>query len=277
MKKILIYFFVAFFPIIIYSQEESVFWKIEKDSINSYLLGTQHLFGKSYISQNEIILDKIKDSNLILIENIDSLDSIVNLRPSNSFIDYLTEEQKIVLNNLFFQKIDIEKLTLKECLLQTDKFWAKISCLKRKEFKDSISMDSYLKKLSYMHKIKLVGLENLSETLNYINNYTYNDFENEKLKRILNSKLNNIIKNVKHNHCEIEEQYRDKKYFYNFDKMIDSPIIKDRNENWMKQIPNLLEKNKNIFIGIGIAHLDYKNGIINLLREKGYSVTPIKL
>lgn len=101
MKKILIYFFVAFFPIIIYSQEESVFWKIEKDSINSYLLGTQHLFGKSYISQNKIILDKIKDSNLILVENIGSLDSIVNLRPSNSLIDYLTEEQKIVLNNLF--------------------------------------------------------------------------------------------------------------------------------------------------------------------------------
>lgn len=168
-------------------------------------------------------------------------------------------------------------MTLKECLLQTDKFWAKISCLKRKELKDSISMDSYLKELSNIHKIRLVGLENLSETLNYINNYTYNDFENEKLKRILNSKLNNIIKNVKHNHCEIEEQYRDKKYFYNFDKIIDSPIIKDRNENWMKQIPNLLEKNKNIFIGIGIAHLDYKNGIINLLKQKGYSVTPIKL
>ena len=35
-----------------YCQENSVFWKIEKDSIKSYILGTNHIFGEDFIKKN---------------------------------------------------------------------------------------------------------------------------------------------------------------------------------------------------------------------------------
>ncbi len=53
-------------------------------------------------------------------------------------------------------------------------------------------------------------------------------------------------------------------------------LLDNRNKNW---IP-LLEKNlgeKSSFIAVGAGHLGGKNGVINLLRAKGYKLTPIKL
>ena len=58
---------------------------------------------------------------------------------------------------------------------------------------------------------------------------------------------------------------------YSQTKMVD-----ERNANW---IP-VIEKNIAVtpsFIGVGAGHLGGKNGVISLLRARGYKLTPIKL
>lgn len=53
-------------------------------------------------------------------------------------------------------------------------------------------------------------------------------------------------------------------------------MLDERNNNW---IP-VIEKNIAVtpsFIGVGSGHLGGKKGVVNLLRTKGYKVTPIKL
>jgi uncharacterized protein YbaP (TraB family) len=51
-------------------------------------------------------------------------------------------------------------------------------------------------------------------------------------------------------------------------------LLKNRNTNWVRQLDTIL-KQKNIFIGVGAAHLLGDVGLIALLRKEGYTVTPL--
>lgn len=47
-----------------------------------------------------------------------------------------------------------------------------------------------------------------------------------------------------------------------------------RNENWVEKLPEMMKKNS-LFIAVGAGHLPGSRGIIQLLRDKGYTLTPI--
>ena len=55
----------------------------------------------------------------------------------------------------------------------------------------------------------------------------------------------------------------------------DDVLLKNRNENWVKQLKNIL-KERNIFMGVGAAHLFGKDGLIVLLKKEGYTVRAIE-
>ena len=52
-------------------------------------------------------------------------------------------------------------------------------------------------------------------------------------------------------------------------------IVKVRNLNWEKQMKELLPKQSTLFV-VGAGHLPGEYGMINLLREAGYKVKPVK-
>lgn len=51
-------------------------------------------------------------------------------------------------------------------------------------------------------------------------------------------------------------------------------LLDDRNNNWMEQLPGLM-KQHSLFVAVGALHLTGKTGLVNQLRERGYTVTPI--
>ncbi len=51
-------------------------------------------------------------------------------------------------------------------------------------------------------------------------------------------------------------------------------LLDNRNKKWVIKFDNLV-KNKTAFIAVGAGHLGGKNGVLNLLREKKYKVSPI--
>lgn len=52
-------------------------------------------------------------------------------------------------------------------------------------------------------------------------------------------------------------------------------LLDKRNLNWVKQLKEIMKKNT-VFVAVGTAHLIGKNGLIELLRKEGYTVTGIK-
>ncbi len=53
-------------------------------------------------------------------------------------------------------------------------------------------------------------------------------------------------------------------------------LVDNRNEDWIPKMEKLMHE-KACFFAVGAGHLGGENGVISLLKEKGYSVTPIKL
>lgn len=52
-------------------------------------------------------------------------------------------------------------------------------------------------------------------------------------------------------------------------------MLYDRNLKWMDHIPQLISE-KPSFIAVGVRHLPGKDGLIDLLRRKGYTVESVK-
>lgn len=53
-------------------------------------------------------------------------------------------------------------------------------------------------------------------------------------------------------------------------------MVKDRNTAWMKVLPTLIDKQSQ-FIAVGALHLAGDYGLINLLKQQGYTVTPVAM
>lgn len=51
-------------------------------------------------------------------------------------------------------------------------------------------------------------------------------------------------------------------------------MLTDRNQNWVKVMPEMMKK-EGSFFAVGGSHLMGKNGIIPLLQAKGYTVKPV--
>jgi len=52
-------------------------------------------------------------------------------------------------------------------------------------------------------------------------------------------------------------------------------MLYSRNENWVKQF-DAIAKQKSTLFAVGAGHLPGEKGVLNLLRKKGYTLTPIK-
>jgi uncharacterized protein YbaP (TraB family) len=54
------------------------------------------------------------------------------------------------------------------------------------------------------------------------------------------------------------------------------PLLDDRNHYWMQQLPELM-KDQSLFIAVGALHLVGETGLVQELRKKGYTVTPVNI
>jgi len=52
-------------------------------------------------------------------------------------------------------------------------------------------------------------------------------------------------------------------------------FLNDRNASWIPKIEEYI-KTKSCFIAVGAGHLPGKKGVIELLRDQGYTVTPLE-
>jgi uncharacterized protein len=50
-------------------------------------------------------------------------------------------------------------------------------------------------------------------------------------------------------------------------------MLTDRNQNWLPKIEELARGKKNAVVIVGAAHLVGKDGVVELLRKKGATVT----
>ena len=144
--------------------------------------------------------------------------------------------------------------------------------------KSIASYDIKIAETAKSNKKKLIGLETFDQQINFLRD-TINVTNKELVKVI--SEIEISKKNMIELRRVYFEQNADKLFEISISEFKKDPkfqakILDERNKNWMPILEEKL-KTKSIFIAVGAAHLGGENGLLKLLRDRGYIVEPIKL
>lgn len=263
----------------IFAQENSVLWKISGNNLkaDSYLLGTIHIL----CPEDFVMHDKVKrvigevdqvifEVDLFNPENTDLMQQRM-MRPTQDFLSNLKSDQiqlidsVLTANQLSIKMFDMLHPAMIMSLLTLKSF----NCPNPMEFK---SVENEVHKLAEGKNIADLEtiefqMEMLSKiaTPEYFYNYLKLYDEASKLTQQM------VIAYNKQDLSILEEVITDPNWMT---PEVYDLMLTQRNNNWLDVIPSRISENKTL-IAVGAAHLIGKDGLIQQLREKGYTVTPV--
>ncbi|MGJ8732448.1 MAG: TraB/GumN family protein [Cellulophaga sp.] len=264
--------------------QNTILWKVT-DTINnkkSFIVGTFHQFGNSFVDSIPEIQKSLLNSEIAIFESIDRVENtrkIIQKRKKSFEIEKrLRRKDFEKLKNIAKEwKVDLYKLKPIEVEWKLRQEFQKIKCGTTKTTDEFDHFDNYLMHIANVNKIEIRGLETDSLQLKLIENQA-KETTWKKARKTVRAWINQMTTNEPNmNNCQFANEYRKFDLDYEFEKECDNnSLIVERNNNWMKIIPNLL-KNKNTFIAIGYSHLTKKCGILEQLKNLGFKIEPIKI
>lgn len=261
----------------------TVLFKVTSSNNNhiSYLFGTHHAFGKAYFDSLTKANQALTSSELVIKENLnisgEMAEDIINRRVEiTQWKKYLSKDDLTYIGNLFAASpTNYNKMTPTEMYVFLNRYFKQKVCLNKNVEDTSLSLDDYIASKAVEANIELYGLETTEEQINLVNKDVAGMPRKTHKRR-----LSNIIEKIRNqnvNDCEEINWYSQMDIDYQMNTPCRNTLmLTDRNDKWMKQIKDLIEK-KNCFIAVGLSHLMYECGLINTLIELGYTITPIEV
>jgi uncharacterized protein YbaP (TraB family) len=275
LKKLLLFLFLII-TASIQSQNNSLFWEISGNGLTkkSYLYGTMHVNDKVSFHLSDSFFKNLLSCDIVANESDPEtwgeLGDLMKRDNYNSYAKFYTE----------FYLFPSNKETIKTIFNKdTNYFKNMLSGAEgdQADFQENTVLDMFIYQTGRKYKKKIVGLENAKESMLSILQIKEDDATPKEENRLLMMK---IIKN--RNPIEVlKEYYRakdivmmDSIYKLMLSKKAHFALIENRNRIMAESIDSIA-KTGSLFSAVGAAHLGGKKGIIELLRQKGYTVKPI--
>lgn len=268
--------------------ENSVFWEVRGKDLPqpSYLFGTFHLMGSQFVDSLTQVMDRFNTSKTVVGEllldstmtmklmaaarleetTLDKLLSSENFQQTATWLKELSGYDLKMLNNMNPMTIQIFLLTM----LQQKYFPLDLA--------QDTPMDMYFQNRAKSEGKKLVGLETFEDQVNALYGQFTPQRQAEMLIQFINEKekakeeLMSMNKSYREgNLTKLEELLSAQTY----SKLEAEVMLDNRNKKWIEQLPGLM-KEQQTFIAVGALHLAGKNGLISLLRQAGYTATPVR-
>ena len=270
--------------------ENAVFWEVSGNGLSksSYLFGTFHLLGNLYVDSLTNVIDKFNQSETVAGEMIIDTAAIMKIWPATqlkgtTLSRLLSPEDYRKVSELVKEVsgFDLQILnTTNPISVQLLIILSMQRAYYPMDPSKDISMDLYFQNTAKKNGKKIIGLESLDDQLNAL----YGQFTDERQAELLVEFVANKDK-VYEEMVRMNKLYRQQdlaeleKLMMSSNSYNDTEsevLLDNRNKNWMKQLPDLF-KNNNTFVAVGAMHLAGKNGLVNLLRQQGFKVTPLSL
>lgn len=294
MKKILSFTVILFIIVSCQAQEKISFqknnndntllWEVTGNGLTkpSFLYGTFHMLCKDDIHFSLQLQKAVKESDHIYME-IKLDDPAMAL----SSMQYMTMKDGKILKDLYsdenyerVQNFFKDSLKMPLPLLQNMKPFFLVSLLmpNMMDCQDASGVEMELIKLAKEDDKEIKGLETIQfqasifDSIPYewqaqqlLNNIDSLSFMKEELVEMINlykaQNLDSLA--VLINKSEFaEDQYSD-------------ILLANRNQNWVAQL-DIIMQNESVLVAVGAGHLPGAEGVISLLRKKGYTVTPLE-
>lgn len=256
---------------------QSLLWEISGNGLskNSYLYGTMHVSERVSYHLSDAFFTHLLQADFIANESEPSTWGELNDLFGNANFNfggnklYIHFYQKPMDKNGLYRHFRNENFSMDNLLFRTNEF--------RKDYQEETYLDMFIYQTGRKYRKKTVGLEDAKESMALIMNIDYDDFrpneENlQKLAKILKGKLPGDA---------MVDFYREKDLdMLDSLSMLSSPpsflenMLFKRNKIMTKSMDSIMKKGS-LFAAVGAAHLPGTKGMIEMLRRKGYTVTPI--
>lgn len=267
----------------------SLLWKISGNGLDtpSYLYGTVHIIPEELFFWPEGVEEALNNTATITLE------TDVSVRSSFKFL-WFTLRGKLYMRNdttldmlvdsqsyrEIIQTFSQNNLKNKELIL---KMVNRLKPIFTSQFLYMLEMDGESRALSYERELakiarefgfKLDKLERISEVLGILDSIPYRHQAKLLVESIRSSRDSTVVLYKLYRQQDIEGlhsliiQEADSKPFVHW-------LLHYRNRMWIPRMERQMRKGP-VFFAVGAGHLAGKNGLIALLRKRGYSVTPMR-
>jgi len=292
-KKSSLYSFIFTFSVLLSSacfsqqNENSLLWEISGNGLNkpSYIFGTMHIISAKNFYISDTLKSKLKSSN-ILITEIDmdisflkkmELASNMTLSNNKTLKDYLNEDDFNYLKSYLLDTLKIGIGKFKKYIMLKPFFLS--SVISSKLMGKTKSYEPELFKLAKKYNIESTGLETIDFQISIIESVSIANQAKSLMKEIKSSKsisadmikLNSLYK--MQNIDELSKLISDESD--NIDDFVEK-FLTSRNVDWIPKIIRFSIDNS-CFFAVGAGHLGGNTGLISLLKQQGYILTPIKI
>jgi len=258
---------------------QSLLYEISGNSLkkSSYLYGTMHITSKQQSPIYEKAKEKLATCKLYVMEldpakmNSPSMYGKLMLPDNKSLKDYMSindyEALRIKFSDITgYQLLMFEKFQpiMIESILEI------MQTQNKTDSSDVMMMDMELSSLATKNNLKTKGIETPTEQIDAMLRIPIED----QIKMLL-AGLQDSIENTEDLYAKNDI---DSLYLATVSGMTataQKALITDRNKNMADRI-DLLMKKQSIFIAVGAAHLGGEEGLVNLLKRKGYTLKEIR-
>lgn len=266
----------------VFGQNNSLLYQVKgKDKKISYLFGTIHMIPDSlYYFPGK--LDKIiSKSDEVILEIADLTDQSAVMKlmtlDSGSCFDIFTPQQKDSVLNWGADLLGTKPAQFEKALEKRKPFTLLQISLQKMITGKVRMIDMEIESKAQQNKIPVSGLETAAYQLSIFD-------------KIPDEEMANIIMEAVRHPDDGEKNFREMVNYYhkqdleNLARLIlesdelgssAEELLDKRNKNWIPKMEELM-KTKTCFFAVGAGHLGGTNGVIELLRQKGYEVTPVR-
>ena len=290
MKKIILLFT---FILVGSSQiKAQLLWEISGNGLKkpSYLYGTMHigdervydfndsllnLFGKCDIFAGELVIkqDFFTSINLLLG---------MRMQGDTTLSDLLPREKYAFVKRKLDKRLDeMGILYMARFIEQLKPFFISIfmSDLNAQATASKVPLDLYFQNIAREKKMDVVGLETMDEQMSVFDriplksqaNMLYEELNKDKDEEAAKKEMEELI--TIYANEDLDSLYR--LTSQSFDDEMNAELLIKRNINMADRMVPYMKKKKRIFVGVGAAHLPGEEGVINLLRKKGYTLRAV--
>ena len=261
--------------------EKTLLWQITGKNIQepSYLYGTIHIMCPRDLTISDVLKQKFSATKQLFLElKLDEPGMMMEMmmgmkmKDSSTLKSLLGKANYDSVNSIFKKStgIQLEMLnSTKPILIVSMIYPFLLGCTPD-------SWENTFQKMAKAQNKPLLGLEKISDQMNVLESIPYKEQADMLAKTIFNL---DSAKTVFLNMLEVYKQ-KDIAALYTLTTsdedfgIYERDLLSNRNHNWIKII-SVQAKKIPTFFAFGAAHMGGQEGVINLLRNEGYTVKPI--
>lgn len=260
----------------------TLLWEISGNGLTapSYVFGTFHMMCPEQLDLSQDIQQKVRATRQLVLElDFDDPNLVPELQQGMVFADgkttrdYLSEKDYQTVSRFFQDSLGIsfdQVAAVKPFMLSTFIYPKYLGC-------QPASWEQALIGLAQAQQSEILGLETPTQQLATIDKLPF-----DKQAVVLVEGITEFD-SMKKMFAEMVQLYRTQQvealysfsgdYFSEFEGL-EKAMLEDRNRAWIPRMGELAAQ-KPTFFAVGAAHLGGPTGVLALLREAGYQVTPV--